>query len=208
MSFRNHLSRNVPGTLNTARDKMGVSITRVRASEAAQLSGFSSRCFDQTYGPLCRAADVDAHIAEFLSASAWLTVLTGATSWVLAAVIDDQWAAYSHLQLAALPEGTASMHASAPSVTPVEICRFYIARKWHGQGVAAALLSEVFTHAAAHGAESVWLSSWQENARANAFYAKWGFGKIGTTTFVMGEDVQQDFLLQRVLPSSQVQTGR
>ena len=164
-----------PNPLHNVRDRIAVTMVRVRASEAERLSEFSSKCFDQTYGPLCRAADVDAHIAQYLSASAWLKVLTDGTSWVFAAMIDGEWAAYTHLQLAALPADTDSVLPTAPGVTPMEICRLYVSPRWQGQGVAATLLANVFTHAMAHGAESVWLSSWQENARANAFYKKWEF---------------------------------
>lgn len=187
------------GTLTGERETIDVTMSRVRASQAAQLSAFSSLCFDQTYGPLCRAADVDAHIAKCFSPAEWLRVLTDGTSWVFAVIIDEQWAGYTHLQLAALPEGVVSKHAAAPSVTPVEICRFYVARRWHGHGVAATMLANVCAHATAHGAESVWLSSWQGNARANAFYAKCDFEKIGETTFLLGEELQHDFLLERVL---------
>lgn len=174
-------------------------ISRVRASEAARLSEFSSRCFDQTYGPLCRAADVDAHIAEHLSASAWLAALTDPTSWVFAMTVDDQWSAYAYVRLNALPETATPLHSASGLTTPIEICRFYVARRWHGQGVAATLLTNVLAHAAAQGAETVWCSSWQENARANAFYEKWGFENVGATTFMMGEEQQQDFVWQRVL---------
>jgi ribosomal protein S18 acetylase RimI-like enzyme len=182
-------------------------IVRVRASQAAELSDFSSKCFDQTYGPFCRAADVDAHIAEWLSPSAWLTVLTDPTAWVFALTIDDQWAAYAHVRLHGLPEGVTPIVAAPANgalrlLTPVEICRFYVSRKWHGQGVAATLMSAVMSHATSQGADSLWLSSWQENGRANAFYEKWGFEHVGTGTFLMGEDLQHDYLLQRALPNS------
>lgn len=187
-------------TLNTSASVSPViSIARVRASEATRLSDFSAALFDQTYGPVCRAADVDAYIAEHLSASAWLAELTDATGWVFAVVIDDQWAGYAHVKLSALPEGVPLAPMAAPSVTPLEICRFYVLRKWHGQGVAVNLLNSVLAHATSQGSPTVWLTTWQENARAIAFYEKWRFLKTGTATFLMGEELQQDYIMRREL---------
>ncbi len=164
------------------------------------MSAFASECFDQTYGPWCRAADVDTYIAQFLSPSALLPVLTDPTSWVFAALIDDVWVGYAQVRLASLPDGMIATHTSAPSITPMEVSRFYVARKWIGKGVAQGLLSTIVTHASLHGAESLWLSVWMENERAVAFYEKSEFEKIGTSTFLMGEDLQNDFIMQRVIP--------
>ncbi|MEP6765761.1 MAG: GNAT family N-acetyltransferase [Gemmatimonadaceae bacterium] len=178
---------------------MNISIVRVRASEAAHLSAFASECFDNTYGPLCRAADVDAYIAQSLSPSALLPVLTDPTSWVFAAIIDDVWVGYAHVHLASLPAGMVNTHESAPSITPMEVSRFYVSRKWIGKGVSQQLLRTIITHAKSHGAETLWLSVWQENGRATSFYAKSGFSIIGTSTFLMGEDLQHDYIMQRVI---------
>lgn len=188
---------------------MNISIVRVRASEAAHLSAFASECFDNTYGPLCRAADVDAYIAQSLSPSALLPVLTDPTSWVFAAIIEDAWVGYVHVHLAPLPAGMVNTHESAPSITPMEVSRFYVSRKWIGKGVAQEMLSTIIAHARLHGAETLWLSVWQENARAAAFYAKSGFAIIGTSTFLMGEDVQNDYIMQRVISKgSQIESAQ
>ena len=49
------------------------------------------------------------------------------------------------------------------------------------------------------GYHSVWLSSWELNDRANAFYKKWGFKIVGTQKFTVGSDIQSDFILSRKL---------
>jgi ribosomal protein S18 acetylase RimI-like enzyme len=54
------------------------------------------------------------------------------------------------------------------------------------------------------GAETLWLGVWERNARAVAFYRKYGFTRVGEHTFVLGSDTQTDWLLARplgVLPS-------
>ena len=181
-----------------------VTFVRVRASEATKLSEFATEQFDQTYGPLCRAADVDAYMAQALSPSALLRELTDPTSWVFAAVVNNEWIGYTHVRLAALPEGVASQHAPVAGTTLLEIARFYVARRWQGQGVAPAMLATIVAHAFAQGAPTIWLSVWQENARAIAFYQKSGFLTIGTAKFLMGEDLQDDLIMERAVSTPPV----
>ena len=51
--------------------------------------------------------------------------------------------------------------------------------------------------AARWGGDALWLSVWQENARGIAFYRKCGFEVAGTQPFVVGEDVQRDWIMWR-----------
>ena len=178
---------------------MNVTFARVRASEAARLSEFACDNFDKTYGPLCRAADVDACMASELTPSQLLRVLTSPTSWVFAAIVDDEWVGYAQVRLAPLPDGIQSRHTPALSTTPMELSRFYVSRKFHGSGVAQQMLGIVLAHAELQGSPTLWLSVWQENARAVAFYNKWGFSIIGEGKFLMGEDLQDDHIMERAV---------
>jgi ribosomal protein S18 acetylase RimI-like enzyme len=178
---------------------MNVTFARVRASEAARLSEFARDTFDKTYGPLCRAADVDAYMASHLSPSELLRVLTNPTSWVFVAIVDDEWVGYAHVRLAPLPDGLQSRSPKSQNITPMELSRFYVVRKFHGTDVAKQMLGIIMAHAELQGSPTMWLSVWQENARAIAFYRKWGFDSVGEAKFLMGEDLQDDFIMERVV---------
>ena len=47
------------------------------------------------------------------------------------------------------------------------------------------------------GAQTIWLGVWERNARAVAFYRKSGFTRIGEHDFLLGNDVQTDWLFAR-----------
>jgi ribosomal protein S18 acetylase RimI-like enzyme len=47
------------------------------------------------------------------------------------------------------------------------------------------------------GCDTIWLDVWEENERARAFYARWGFADVGTQAFRLGRDIQRDLLMQR-----------
>lgn len=191
---------------------MNVTFARVRASEASRLSEFARDNFEKTYKPLCRAEDVDAYAVASLSPSALLGVLTNPAAWVFAAVVDDAWVGYAHVQLSSLPEGvrSASTNTGASltsqgtspgttSVTPMELARFYVDRAFHGTDVSRKMLEIVLAHAELQGAPAMWLSVWKQNARAIAFYRKRGFQTIGEGNFLMGEDLQDDFIMERAV---------
>jgi ribosomal protein S18 acetylase RimI-like enzyme len=46
------------------------------------------------------------------------------------------------------------------------------------------------------GCDCVWLGVWEKNQRAIDFYQKWGFRVVGSHTFALGEDQQNDFVME------------
>jgi ribosomal protein S18 acetylase RimI-like enzyme len=89
--------------------------------------------------------------------------------------------------------------ASLGARQPAEIQRLYVAREWHGRGVAQELMAAAIGLAEARGADQVWLGVWERNPRALAFYRKCGFAEVGAQTFLLGTDPQRDIVMTRVL---------
>ena len=55
---------------------------------------------------------------------------------------------------------------------------------------------------------ALWLGVWERNARALAFYRKWGFDVVGEHTFKLGEDPQHDLIMRRDLQSTEGDSGQ
>ena len=45
----------------------------------------------------------------------------------------------------------------------------------------------------------VWLGVWEENVKAQRFYRRWGFEKVGSHEFTMGGTTQTDFVMVKWL---------
>jgi ribosomal protein S18 acetylase RimI-like enzyme len=47
--------------------------------------------------------------------------------------------------------------------------------------------------------QALWLGVWEKNERAINFYHRWGFEKFGEHDFILGDDVQTDWLMKKEL---------
>jgi len=45
----------------------------------------------------------------------------------------------------------------------------------------------------------IWLGVWEKNKRAIDFYTRWGFEKFGEWDFLLGNDLQRDWLMKKAL---------
>lgn len=78
----------------------------------------------------------------------------------------------------------------------VELVRFYMMPRWIGKGIAGQLMQACLNTAWGGGYDVVWLGVWQQNPRAIRFYQKWGFNIVGSHPFLLGTDLQEDWLME------------
>ena len=99
---------------------------------------------------------------------------------------------YAQLRLGTAPP-------DVPGRQPAEVARLYVDQRWHGAGVARALMDGCVNAARDLGADVLWLGVWERNPRAIAFYRKCGFERVGTQRFQLGADLQTDLVMARVI---------
>ena len=81
----------------------------------------------------------------------------------------------------------------------MEIERLYVFKKFHDKKIGAALMQSCIDVALKQKCEIIWLGVWEHNAKAISFYEKWGFTKFGSHDFILGDDIQKDFLMMKDL---------
>lgn len=171
------------------------------ADDAPALAAFAEHVFRDTFGPHNRPEDMDAycatayaldHVRDELADRAYHTVL---------ALVHGGLAGYAQLRTTTPPPCV-----SGPA--PLELKRLYVDRRWHGGGIAHALLDHAIAFAEQRGARTLYLSVWRDNQRAIAFYAKRGFVQVGTSEFRLGSDVQIDPVMARPLAAGPAQPSR
>jgi diamine N-acetyltransferase len=81
----------------------------------------------------------------------------------------------------------------------IEIARLYSVVDKIGKGVGKLLMQASLDWSKQKGAQAVWLGVWEKNQRAIDFYSKWGFEKFGETDFLLGKDLQRDWLMRKFI---------
>lgn len=87
-------------------------------------------------------------------------------------------------------------HPEFQQSSSIEIARIYAVQAAIGKGVGAALIKKSIATATELKREIIWLGVWEHNKRAIDFYTKWGFEKFGEHEFLLGKDVQRDWLMK------------
>ncbi|WP_026463308.1 GNAT family N-acetyltransferase [Adhaeribacter aquaticus] len=88
--------------------------------------------------------------------------------------------------------------ACITSSNQMKIARLYLLPKWCGKGLGTELLKQSFDFAKKKECKVIWLTVWEHNTGALALYQKYGFKIVGDEDFVLGQDVQHDFIMEKV----------
>jgi ribosomal protein S18 acetylase RimI-like enzyme len=166
-------------------------------ADAARIAAFGAQGFHDTFAVDNRPEDMAAYLAETFGEPQQLAELRDPRSTYL---IAEREVDAGHAEMVGYARVLASeTPACVPTTPAVEIARLYARRDVIGQGVGSALITACLAHARALGARAVWLGVWEHNARAIAFYERWGFEDVGAYPFVLGADVQTDRIMARPL---------
>lgn len=81
----------------------------------------------------------------------------------------------------------------------LEIVRIYSVNSYIGTGVGQQMMRQCIFIAKELKKEIIWLGVWEKNSRAISFYSKWGFEKFGEHDFLLGDDLQKDWLMMKTI---------
>jgi diamine N-acetyltransferase len=169
-------------------------IRRAAAGDAERLAQFAERMFREAFGAENRPEDLAAHTAASYGAAKQRGEIVDPDIVTLLAEREDEWVGYAQVRRRELPE-------RVTGAAVLELWRFYVAAPWHGRGVAQQLMAAVFDGARQLRGRTLWLSVWERNPRAIAFYAKSGFRDAGAKDFWVGADRQTDRLMIAAVPA-------
>ncbi|WSV87658.1 GNAT family N-acetyltransferase [Nocardia sp. NBC_01009] len=176
---------------------MPVTVDRAGLWDAEALSDVAAATFPLACPPGATADDIEIFISDVLSGERFGEYLTDPTRTVLKAVANGDIVGYAMLHAG---DPADLQVATAVNLRPVvEISKMYVLPGHHGSGVSKALMRAVLQRAREEGAAGVWLGVNQENTRAQRFYAKHGFTRVGTKTFHVGNQLHHDFVMQMAL---------
>ena len=173
-------------------------VRRARPADAATLAALGERTFRDTFAASNAAHDMDAYAALAFGLRQQSAELGDPRVTCLIAESAEPSGRHA-IGYAVLRQAADETPPCVTGESPIELARLYVDRAWHGRSVGAALMRRAMDEARDRGARTLWLGVWEHNARARAFYARWGFAEVGEHDFLLGGDVQRDLLLARAL---------
>jgi ribosomal protein S18 acetylase RimI-like enzyme len=168
------------------------SIRIAMAADAEMLTEFAWRTFYDAFAPMNSPENMEAYMSQNFTLQKFSAQLADPRATFLIAEIGATPVAFAKLYDGEIPD-------CVGGVAPVEIERFYVDRQFHGKGVAQTLMQACLDRARQLGHGTVYLGVWDNNHRAIAFYRKYGFDVVGSHAFQLGDETQNDLLMEKRL---------
>jgi len=175
---------------------MTVTVHSATADDAQLLHELAAATFALACPPGTLQSAIDDFIAKNLSATSFTGYLADPARELFIARVDGAPAGYTMLVFG---EPTDADVAASITVRPTsELSKVYVLAGHHGTGLSSELVRVTVESARSRGVAGVWLGVNEENAKANRFYEKQGFVRVGTKKFLVGEKWEDDFVREFV----------
>lgn len=162
---------------------MSFTLRAATPADAAALSVFAGENFPDAAPAVVPREAVAAFIAEHLSQQALKqAIASGAYTVNLVLNAEGQIIAYSAID-------TVQPQPAEVAGNAAYLSKFYVGASARGMGISGVLMQQLVKDAQSAGYDGIHLGTHQENYRAQTFYEKMGFKRVGTRTFQLTPDV-------------------
>lgn len=164
-----------------------IRVTQAGREDLLLLQEISRATFSETFSADNSPDNMEKYLEESFSGKKLLNELSAPQTTFYFARWENQVIGYLKLNL----------EVENPAGQPaLEIERIYVRKNFLGKNVGKVLLEKAFEVARTFQVAYIWLGVWENNHRAIQFYRKHGFEVAGSKIFLLGEDLQTDFIMQ------------
>lgn len=157
-----------------------------------KLQTIAKQTFTETFGSQNTAEDLAKFLNEEYDFNKLKSEVADPESFYYFCYFNDELAGYLKLNI-----GSAQTESDYPEA--LEIQRIYVLQKYQGQKIGLSMMQHAVAVAKKIKKSQVWLGVWEKNLKAQAFYRKSGFEKVGSHDFILGDDIQTDYILVKEL---------
>jgi ribosomal protein S18 acetylase RimI-like enzyme len=169
---------------------MTLVIREATVADAKLIADISHQTFYDTFAAYNSKEDMDKFLNQQFTKGKLILEVGAKGNIFLLAYDKDVVAGYVKLRDERIPPGMGN-------VTALEVARLYAMTNQIGKGIGSLLMQSSVDIARQKNKEWLWLGVWEKNQRAIDFYTKWGFEKFDETDFLLGDDLQRDWLMKR-----------
>lgn len=156
--------------------------------DAEALSRLAVTGYTDTFGHLYTKENLDSHMEKTCSPAYFRQALDEGDV-ILLAFVEEQLAGYVKAGALGLPVQGAE-NAS-------ELHRLYVLEAYHGQQIGRALMEAAMALPPLNGASEIYLGVWENNVKAQQFYARYGFKPHGEYLYYVGTHADREFIYKR-----------
>ena len=167
-------------------------IEKVTEKDAALITELSRSTFYDTYHEYNTAEDMQQFLDTYFYEENIRNELARPTNDCFVVYDDHIPAGYVNLRESENPTALNGLNV-------LELARIYVVKDKIGTGAGKLLMEKSIELAKQKNKAAIWLCVWQKNPRAIQFYERWGFEIFTTAKFILGKDVQDDFLMKKML---------
>lgn len=166
-----------------------IDIRIATAADAELIASMSRRTFYDSFAADNTKENMDKFMTEKFSMELLMAEVGAPGNIFLLAYVGNEPAGYVRLRENNNPP-------ELEGLSTIEIARIYSEKQTIGKGIGSALMKRSLEIAKELGKQWVWLGVWEHNKRAIDFYTRWGFEKFSDHEFIVGDDVQTDWLMK------------
>ena len=164
-------------------------IQPVTVEEIPLWCDLARRTFFETFAPTNSETNMRVYMDTYFTLKHLEQELRDPKRSIFMAWIDDKPVGYLNMY-------DGPVEKCVKSERPIEVGRIYVDKDQQGKGVSHVLMDKASEIAREKNKNGLWLGVWEKNMRAQAFYVKRGFQKVGTHIFEMGLDPQTDYIFE------------
>lgn len=188
MSFKNLVQNK-----NKLENSAGKFYIRPAApNEADLIVALATTTFYETYFELDKPLDLAHYIAKNFNPAKIQSELSNPDSTFFISFFGEKAIGYVKLRENSRVDCIAEKNV-------IELQRIYILQKMLGNGFGEKMLRHCLEKAAEKGYRSIWLSVWEYNLKAQSFYEKQGFTRVGTMPYPYGSEIATNFVMKKDL---------
>ncbi len=169
-----------------------ISIRIAGANDAELIADLSRKTFCDSFASYNTRENMDKFLSEQFTRDALMKEVGAENNIFLLAYKENTAVGYVRLRENNIPPSLGTDRA-------IEIARIYAVQDSIGTGVGAAMMRKCIDIALEKNYHTIWLGVWEHNQRAIDFYKRWGFEKFAEHDFILGDDVQKDWLMKKLI---------
>jgi ribosomal protein S18 acetylase RimI-like enzyme len=164
-------------------------------ADSDDIAGLAARTFALACPPTASPSDISTFIDSRLTAERFAEYIADPERRVAVAVLEGNAIGYTMLIFEPPPRDVARQ---LTATSTAELSKIYVDPIHQGGAVARALLDDAVSCVKDAGRAAAWLGTNQANQRAQRFYEKSGFMRVGTKRFLLGSHWEDDFIYELV----------